>query len=606
MRRAGGSAPTGGTGSAGPGSSPAAVPGASGAAPPAADPHGGAQLLFTGGQIYRPGSAAPQPADVAVAGGRITAIGPAGTLRGLIGNRTEVIDASRRLLLPGFTDAHVHPGAAALEQFGCNLVGLRGPEQYLAAVSAFADEHPDGWIYGGGWVEESFRGGAPEPGALDRAAPGRPVYLLNADHHSVWASSAALAFAGIQADTPDPPDGRISRTADGALTGVLHEGAMDLLLPVRPEPDAAMLRSALLFAQDTLHSYGIVGWQDALVGRSPLLPDFYQTYCDADAEGELTARVVGAQWWDRYIDAEDIPAALAVILRRRDAVPGRRFHAGSVKLMLDGVCEAHTAALLAPYLPADRASAAGAGSPRGRHASETGIAFLATDLLNQVVSTLHGAGLQVHFHALGDRAVRMALDAVAEALNQQKVRTAGAGGGPGPQPRHHLAHLQVVHPRDVPRFAALGVTANCQALWACDDLAMRELTAPYLGPERTGWQYPFAGIADAGGRLAMGSDWPVTTPDPMQIVATAVTRVPIDEPERAPFLPQQRLSLAQALTAATAGSAYLNGRDAELAVGADADLVLLDGNPFALPPAAIGSCRADVTVVAGDVVHRRG
>lgn len=563
----------------------------------------GADLMFLGGQIFRPGAPAPEPADVAVSGERITAIGPPGTLRHLIGNRTEIIDAARRLLLPGFTDAHVHPGAAALEQFGCNLVGLRGQVQYLAAVAAFAAEHPDGWIYGGGWVEESFAGGAPEPGSLDRAAPGRPVYLLNADHHSVWASGAALALAGIDADTPDPPDGRISRTADGELTGVLHEGAMDLLLPFRPEPDAATLRGALLFAQDILHSYGIVGWQDALVGRSPLLPDFYQTYCDADADGELTARVVGAQWWDRYIDSEDITAAVEVIQRRRDVAAGRRFSAGSVKLMLDGVCEAHTAALLAPYLPGDRQSLP-VGSPRGRHASETGIAFLAPDLLNHVVTALHAAGLQVHFHALGDRAVRMALDAVARAVGgaAQTGEHPGRAGGP----RHHLAHLQVVHPDDVARFAALGVTANCQALWACDDVAMRELTAPYLGPERTDWQYPFAGIAAAGGRLAMGSDWPVTSPDPMQIVATAVTRVPVDEPERAPFLPQQRLSLSQALTAATAGSAYLNGRRAELEVGADADLVLLDGNPFELPEEAIGRCRAVVTVVGGAVVHRRG
>lgn len=274
------------------------------------------------------------------------------------------------------------------------------------------------------------------------------------------------------------------------------------------------------------------------------MPDFYDTYRALDDEHLLTARVVGALWWDRHAGIEQLDA----LRHRRDTATGSNFAATAVKMMLDGVCEWHTAALLSPYRlpPGDH-----------RDPANRGLEFIDPEALRQAVISADSVGFQVHFHALGDRAVRTALDAVDAARSANPASTG----------RHHLAHLQIVNPADVPRFGTLGMTANAQALWACNDVAMSDLTVPFLGAERSAQQYPFGSILATGGRLALGSDWPVSTPDPMAIVATAVNRVPVDDRGADPFLPAERLTLAQALTAATAGSGWLNGRTASLATG---------------------------------------
>lgn len=540
-----------------------------------------AELVLAGGTLFEPGTDAPIPGDLAIADGRVIGTGD---VDGLTGPDTERLDVTGRLVLPGFTDAHVHPGAAELEALQCNLIDGSTGEHYLELIRQFADRGPQQeWVTGGGWVEENFPAGAPAPGQLDSATGHRPAYLLNRDHHSAWVNAAALQVAGVTDSTPDPADGRLGRDTAGALTGVLHEGAMDLVAGVLPVPSAELLRRALLAAQSRLHAAGITGWQDAIVGRTSLLPDFFDSYRALDQDGLLTARVVGALWWERRRGIEQLACLQE---RRKLAATGRRFAATAVKMMLDGVCESRTAALLAPYLmpPGDR-----------QQRENAGLSFFDPESLRQAVIAADAAGFQLHLHALGDRAVRDALDAV------EAARTSN----PSSTGRHQLAHLQLVHPDDVPRFGALGVAANAQALWACNDTAMTELTVPFLGPERSRRQYPFASIARAGGRLALGSDWPVSTPDPMAIVATAVTRVPVDDRGAAPFLPDERLSLAQALTAGTAGSAWLNGRTASLAPGSDADLVILDADPFAGPTDQIADRHAVGTLVDGEWVHRQ-
>ncbi|MFF8404216.1 amidohydrolase [Streptomyces sp. NPDC015684] len=539
-----------------------------------------ADLLFTGGPVLTPEGRTATA--VAVTGDRITAVGRA-EVRELAGPRTEVVDLAGRLLLPGFQDAHVHPVPAGLELSQCDLSGATTAEDTVAAVRAYADAHPDRkWILGGGWSMEAFAGGIPTKELLDAVVPDRPVYLPNRDHHGAWVNSRALELAGIDRHTPDPADGRIERDASGEPGGTLQEGAMQLVGRLTPAATPADRLAALLHAQRHLHALGITAWQDALIGDFLGMDDPAEAYRTAAREGTLTARVRGALWWDRERGAEQIPELVA----RRDALSQGRFRAGTVKLMLDGVAENHTAALLDPYL--DRCGCATAN--RGK-------SFIDPGRLPAFVTELDALGFQCHFHALGDRAVRDALDA---------VEAARAANGPS-DTRPHLAHLQVVHPDDVPRFARLGATANIQPLWAAHEPQMDELTIPFLGPERTAWQYPFAALLRSGARLAAGSDWPVSSPDPLQGVHVAVNRV---EPggSRPVFLPDERLALADALTAYTAGSAYVNHLDdtGRVAAGALADLVVLDRDPFAGPPEAIAETAVALTYVGGERVFAAG
>ncbi|MFI8243952.1 amidohydrolase [Streptomyces sp. NPDC085866] len=536
-----------------------------------------ADLLFTGGPVLTPDGRTATA--VAVTGGRITAVGH-DEVRELAGPRTEVVDLAGRLLLPGFQDAHVHPVPAGLELTQCDLSRRTTAEDTVAAVRAYAEAHPEReWILGGGWSMEAFEGGTPTKELLDAIVPDRPVYLPNRDHHGAWVNSRALELAGIDRNTPDPADGRIERDASGEPSGTLQEGAMQLVGRLTPPATAADRLAALLHAQRHLHALGITAWQDALVGDFLGMDDPAGAYLTAARDGSLTARVTGALWWDRERGAEQIPE----LVEKRAASSHGRFRAGTVKLMLDGVAENHTAALLDPYL--DRCGCATAN--RGK-------SFIDPARLPEYVTDLDALGFQCHFHALGDRAVRDALDA---------VEAARAANGPS-DTRPHLAHLQVVHPDDVPRFARLGATANIQPLWAAHEPQMDELTIPFLGPERAAWQYPFGALLRSGARLAAGSDWPVSSPDPLQGIHVAVNRV---EPGGTGpvFLPDERLSLTDALTAYTAGSAYVNHLDdtGRVAVGALADLVVLDRDPLAGPPEAIAETSVALTYVEGERVY---
>ncbi|MER5511090.1 amidohydrolase [Streptomyces sp. NPDC002766] len=537
-----------------------------------------ADLLFTGGPVLTPEGRTA--IAVAVTGGRVTAVGHDEVLD-LKGPRTRVVNLAGRLLLPGFQDAHVHPIPAGLELSQCDLTGARTAEETVAAVRAYADAHPEReWILGGGWSMEAFEGGTPTRELLDAVVPDRPVYLPNRDHHGAWVNGRALELAGVTRDTPDPADGRIERDAAGEPSGTLQEGAMQLVGRITPPATAADRLAALLHAQRHLHALGITAWQDALVGDFLGMDDPSGAYLQAARDGSLTARVVGALWWDRERGAEQIPE----LVEKREALSLGRFRARAVKLMLDGVAENGTAALLDPYL--DRCGCATAN--RGK-------SFIDAGQLPKYVTELDRLGFQCHFHALGDRAVRDALDA---------IEAARAANGPS-DTRPHLAHLQVVHPDDVPRFAELDATANLQPLWAAHEPQMDELTIPFLGAERAAWQYPFGALLRSGARLAAGSDWPVSSPDPLQGVHVAVNRLAPDSDGAPVFLPAERIGLTEALTAYTAGSAYVNHLDdtGRVRVGQLADLVVLDRDPFAAPPQEIGRTRVAMTFVGGEAVY---
>ncbi|MEU9982051.1 amidohydrolase [Streptomyces sp. NPDC050856] len=540
-----------------------------------------ADLVLTGGPVRTMNPALPVASAVAVRGERVVAVGH-DEVHDLIGPRTEVVDLRGRLLIPGFQDAHVHAVGAGVELGRCDLSGATTAQEYRPRVRAYADAHPDAaWVTGGGWSMEAFPGGTPTRQFLDELVPDRPVYLVNRDHHGGWANTRALELAGITATTPDPADGRIEREPDGHPTGMLQEGAMSLIADLVPEPDLAELTAGLLRAQAQLHSHGVTAWQDALLGAHAGMHDPAPAYAAASRDGRLTARVVGALWWDRTRGPEQLPELLA----RREELTYGRLRAGTVKIMQDGIAENHTAALLGPYLTAC-----------GRASDNSGISFIEPDALAACVTALDAHGFQPHFHALGDRAVREALDAVEAAR--------AANGATGTRP--HLAHLQVVHPQDVPRFARLGATANIQALWAAHEPQMDELTIPFLGAERAALQYPFGDLLRSGARLAAGSDWPVSSPDPLAALHVAVNRRLPDADEGTPvFLPEQRIGLDAALAAYTAGSAYVNRLDdtGTVRVGHLADLAVLDRDPFDAPVDEIADTRVLQTFVGGVRVH---
>ncbi|MCX4722343.1 amidohydrolase [Streptomyces sp. NBC_01306] len=548
--------------------------------------HHFADLVFTGGPVYTVDPARSWAGSVAVRDGRIVVVGHDHDVRHLIGANTEVVDLAGKLLLPGFQDSHVHPVLAGAGLRSCALYDLEEADAYVDAVAAYAAAYPQReWITGGGWSMEAFPGGTPHRSMLDAVVPERPVALPNRDGHGLWANSRALEIAGIDRDTPDPADGRIERDSDGVPTGMLQEGAADLVTRHIPAITDEEFYEGLLEGQRHLHGFGITGWQDAAVGSGFGPGDVYGAYLVAAGRGTLTARVRGAQWWDRDGGLEQ----LAGFADRREQAAGAgegrgRFRAGSVKIMLDGVAENHTAAMLEPYLD-------GCGCSSG----ESGIDFIDPGKLAEYVSELDAAGFQVHFHALGDRAVRSALDAVEEAQRRN-----GRRGN-----RHHLAHLQVVHPDDIPRFRALGATANIQPLWAMHEPQMDELTIPFLGDRRSGWQYPFGSLLRAGAMLAAGSDWSVSTPDVMLGAHVAVNRCGPEDGERV-FGPEERIDLGAAIAAYTAGSARVNHLDAEtgsVQTGKYADLVVLDRDPFAGPARDIGRTGVDRTYVEGVLVH---
>jgi len=546
-----------------------------------------ADLVFVNGAVYTVDAARSWAQAVAVRGGRIAAVGPDAAIRPSIGAHTDVIDLAGRMLVPGFQDAHVHPVYAGIDMLQCDLHDLVTKEDYLRAIGEYAEANPDApWILGGGWSMEVFPRGCPAKEDLDAVVPDRPVFLPNRDGHSAWVNSKALELAGTTATTPDPADGRIERGQDGEPFGTMHEGAQRFMTDLIAPSTADELYRGLLKGQEYLHALGITGWQDAIVqGPGDTYGDSLATYLAAAEKGELTARVVGALWWDRLRGLEQIDELVAL----RERGTAGRFAATSVKIMQDGVCENFTGAVLEPYLDA-----------YGAPTENRGISFVDPEVLNEAVARLDALGFQVHFHALAERAVREALDAV-EAARRANGMT---------DTRPHLAHIQVVHPDDLPRFRRLGAVANAQPLWAAHESQMDDLTIPFLGDPRWTWQYPFGSLVRHGATLAMGSDWSVSSPNPLEEIHVAVNRVmppdyPYDADRTKVFLPDERLDLPTAIAGFTMGSAYVNHLEREtgsIEVGKRADLAVLDRNLFAHPAEEIAAARCVTTFVEGEPV----
>jgi predicted amidohydrolase YtcJ len=549
-----------------------------------------ADLVLAGGKIRTTAHPSGFVQALAVRDGVVQAAGPDDEIRELTGRRTRVIDLRGRLALPAFGDAHVHPVSGGLESLRCNLLGLRTRHECLEMVADYSSaRHPGDWVLGGGWTMAAFPGGLPTAADLDAVTGGRPAFLPNRDHHSAWVNTAALTIAGVDASTPDPADGRIERDEAGQPTGTLHDGAMRLVAARVPAATAAELLTGLVAGQAHLHSLGITSFQDACVGAAGELgmPDSFEAYRMAADYGMLSSHVVGALWWDRSLGLDQIDDLLA----RREQASDGQFRATTVKLMLDGVCETFTAAMSAPYL--DR---------HGHPTDHQGRLFIDEETLREATARLAAAGFQLHFHAIGDHAVSTALDVI-EALPAAQRQAA----------RHHVAHLQFITPRDLGRFKALGAVANFQPLWATADPQMEELTIPFVGAERSAWQYQIGTLVGQGTRIAFGSDWPVSSADPLQEMHVAVNRVLSASLGRRgerecedPFQPDQAITLQAAIDAFTTGVAWVNHEEdvaGRLLPGMRADVTVLDQDLFTIPARDIGDTSVTMTVAGGTVVY---
>ncbi len=534
-----------------------------------------ADVVYHTGKIYTVDLNQPWVQAVAIRDGKIMFVGSDDAVRIHIGPDTELHDLRGRMMLPGFQDAHVHPLYAGLEALSCNLAGQDNLAYYRSTIAEYAATNPDvPWITGGGWLMSVFGpGGSPSKTILDELVPDRPVYLTSSDGHTGWANSVALQIAGITKDTPDPVDGIIDRhPLSGEAIGSLQEGAMSLMEQYLPKPSHDQRIAALRYALDVMRGYGITSFQKADTSESDL-----KIYAQLDRDDELNMRVVAALLWDNFGTEEQ----LAALKEQRKRYSTDHIRPTSVKIYVDGVMENYTAVMLDPYLV---------------ESGTRGMLMIDPGFLVEATSAIDAAGFQLHFHALGDGAVRLALDAVEEARDRNGDTDL----------RHHLSHLQVIHPDDIPRFRELGAVANFQPLWAYADDYITDLTLPFINSETARWIYPIKSVIDTGATVAFGSDWSVSTVDPLPQIETAITRVDAFTNDTDVLNPEQRITLEQAIEAFTINAAFVNHHEKQtgsIEEGKLADLIVLDRNLFDIDPAEISDAKVVLTLFEGKPVY---
>lgn len=532
-----------------------------------------ADTIFRGGGVYTVDAARSWAEAVAIREGRIVYVGSDAGLAPWIGPKTCSIDLHGKMLLPGFHDSHVHLVGGGIELDECDLNGLTTMDQVLEKVKQFAERHPaKKWIRGGGWPL-TLSGGNPHKELLDKIVPDRPVLLDAFDGHSSWVNSRALEVAGITKETPDPPRGRIERDPKtGEPTGTLRESAVRLVILKTPPYTHAEFVAGLRRGLEMANRFGITSVQEARVTDQHL-----NAFAELDKAGELTVRTVAAIGFDNAKGMLQIPQ----FVEWRKNFQSKRLRTTAVKIFQDGVIESRTAALLQPYL---------GGEERGWLNHEP-------EVLKPLAAELDRLGFQIHIHAIGDRGIQSSLDALEFARDRNGRRDS----------RHHIAHIQLFDPPDIARFRRLGVVANFQPLWAWADPYIVDMTLPVLGPERSRWLYPIRSVANSGAVIACGSDWSVTSMNPLDAIQVAVTRRGLKQAPGPAWLPEEVVDLPLMLAAYTINGAYVNFEETEtgsIEVGKAADLIVLDRNLFEIPTHEIHNAKVLLTLLEGKAVFR--
>lgn len=536
-----------------------------------------ADIIVIHGRVYTQNPKQPWAQAVAIQGGKIVAVGDDATIEKMRGMGTKVINAGGKLVLPGFTDCHIHFLDGSLSLGRVNLEGARDAGDIQKRLREYASEHPgDDWILGRGWNYAMFGPEAlPHKKYLDEIFPKRPVFLEGYDGHTYWANSKALALAGITKDTPDPPNGSIVRDPQtGEATGALKEAAQALVAKVIPKPTRADKLLALRAGMKWANQNGLTRVHSA--GGDFEILDLFD---EMRHRGDLSLRMYVAY----FLDPPELrPKDLEAIEAARKKFHDEWIDAGAVKFMVDGVVESHTAAMLEPY---------------SDDSSLKGKPFWEPANYNVAVAELDKRGLQLFTHAIGDYGVRMALDGYenAERRNHKSDR------------RARIEHIETIAASDIPRFGKLGVIASMQPLHSYPDSDTLDVWARNVGPDRASRAWAWKSISEAGGRLAFGSDWPVVTLNPWEGIQTGVTRQTAEGTPPGGFDPEQRLTVAQAVDGYTLGAALAGRREkteGSLEVGKVADLIVVSQNIFDIDAHKIGATKVLTTIVGGRLVYQ--
>jgi predicted amidohydrolase YtcJ len=535
-----------------------------------------ADILIVHAKIYTLNPAKPWAESMAIRKGKIVAVGKELEVSRQRGIGTRLIDAGGKLVLPGFTDCHVHFYAGSLSLGRVNLEAAGSVEDVLKILRAYAEKHPgDGWVLGGGWNYAIFvPGGAPDRNALDTLFLNRPVFLKAYDGHALWVNSKALSLAGIDKNTPDPHNGWIMRDPKtGEPTGLLKEDAELLVRKVIPEPDRIDKINALRAGLRLANQNGITRVHSA-GGDFEVLP----TLDELRTTKQLSVRFHIAYRLSEY---ELRPQDRETLENARKKFHDDWLDVNSVKFKLDGVVEAHTAALLEPY----------ADDPGTK-----GSLFWDVGKYRAAVTELDKRGYQLYTHAIGDSAVRTALDAYEAAAKQNHSK----------DHRPRVEHVETISTEDISRFGQLNVIASMQPRHCYPDADTLDVWAQAIGPDRASRAWVWKSIADKGGRYAFGSDWPVVRINPWEGIQTAVTRQTKEGTPKDGFVPSQRLSVAEAIQGYTLGAAYAGQREkteGSLEEGKVADVIILDRNVFEIDPRTISETKVYMTIVGGKVVY---
>jgi predicted amidohydrolase YtcJ len=536
-----------------------------------------ADLIILNADIHTMDVAAPRARALAAASGRIQAVGEDLMMRSLAAPGARIIDAGGRLVLPGFQDTHIH-----LQDSGtgfarsANLEGARSIAELQRLLAEFAAARPDDvWINGVGWYSGIFGEHNLDRAVLDAAVADRPVHIQASDGHSVALNSTACRLLGLDAATPDPPNGRFVRDAQGMPTGLAHEDAMDRVRARMPPLTDLEFTAGVRYGQQECNRHGITGVIDALVEEPHM-----RVYKSVEESSGLTVRVAATA---KVYPEETVEGALARLIALRDAYRSPLLYVHSAKFFLDGVFENRTAAMIEPY-----ADVLGGNAP----------VMFDKDHLERLFIAFDRERFQIHAHVIGDNAVRSALDG---------LQAARRANGRWPS-FHQLAHVQIVDPDDIPRFRDLGVVANIQPLWARLEPSITDVALPMAGERRRRWIYPFHSLQQAGTMLAVSSDWGVSTLNPFAIMHTAVTRRPGHRGSNYPsFIPEECLdvpTVVRGYTVDAAASAWRSADTGTLAPGKLADIIILDRNVFSVPADDLQDTRVLLTLLGGREVHR--